>query len=426
MGFRKKDKEYKKTICIKRSIEVNDELREWIFKNCNYRRKVWNDFVEEYYRCKDRNGEFNAMKYKKEYYNNIEVPMSVYDTYCTGISEQVMKDIIDGLKVCKAQHGKLRFHKFDKYRSSFKVHCKPTYKNSGLFCSRLHIFYEGFSFSERYKKLIHFKLKEPIFTNVIPVGDKYYYIYKDYAFSQEDIKEISFVHELGKFFIVLSVEVVNTYSRKYETHKRKPYAGIDLGIHNPVCISDKDKNYILGMSKRELSRIAYLERRVRRLQSILDRKKYMSKNYMKVLRKFRVSFYKMRNVRLNWRRNLSKKIACMYKNICVDRYRVPDERTQEKLPRSILKKMNYKSRLCGMYYFSECLTHACYHYKTMYINSPENTTIQCSKCDFINPKISLSQRKLRCNKCGLVIDRDVNASINCYNHLVDTLDTIIV
>ena len=51
-------------------------------------------------------------------------------------------------------------------------------------------------------------------------------------------------------------------------------------------------------------------------------------------------------------------------------------------------------------------------YKTMLIVVPaKNTTIGCSRCGSIMPK-SLAVRTHRCDKCGLVLDRDHNASIN--------------
>ena len=38
----------------------------------------------------------------------------------------------------------------------------------------------------------------------------------------------------------------------------------------------------------------------------------------------------------------------------------------------------------------------------------------------INPKLTIEKHKLRCEKCGLIIDRDDNAAINCYNHYFNT------
>ncbi len=43
-----------------------------------------------------------------------------------------------------------------------------------------------------------------------------------------------------------------------------------------------------------------------------------------------------------------------------------------------------------------------------------NTTIDCSRCGNAVPK-SLAIRIHRCDKCGLVLDRDHNASINILN-----------
>ena len=43
--------------------------------------------------------------------------------------------------------------------------------------------------------------------------------------------------------------------------------------------------------------------------------------------------------------------------------------------------------------------------------SARNTTVDCSRCGNPVPK-SLAVRIHCCNKCGLVIDRDYNASLN--------------
>ena len=51
-------------------------------------------------------------------------------------------------------------------------------------------------------------------------------------------------------------------------------------------------------------------------------------------------------------------------------------------------------------------------YKTMLVDVPaKNTTVDCSRCGSMMPK-SLAVRTHRCNMCGLVLDRDHNASIN--------------
>lgn len=51
-------------------------------------------------------------------------------------------------------------------------------------------------------------------------------------------------------------------------------------------------------------------------------------------------------------------------------------------------------------------------YKCISIEVPaKNTTVDCSRCGNAVPK-SLAVRVHRCNVCGLMLDRDYNASIN--------------
>lgn len=44
--------------------------------------------------------------------------------------------------------------------------------------------------------------------------------------------------------------------------------------------------------------------------------------------------------------------------------------------------------------------------------NPRDTSRKCSRCGYVNEKLTLRDRVFRCLRCGLVIDRDLNASIN--------------
>ena len=60
--------ETQKMIFIKRRIEVDDYLREFIFFNINYRRNLWNKFVEEHYKSGE---DWNSF--------DINAPINSYD-----------------------------------------------------------------------------------------------------------------------------------------------------------------------------------------------------------------------------------------------------------------------------------------------------------------------------------------------------------
>ena len=85
--------------------------------------------------------------------------------------------------------------------------------------------------------------------------------------------------------------------------------------------------------------------------------------------------------------------------VFVEDLKIPNMVKNHRLARSImdsswgfLKKLEYKCKL--------------------FVEVPaKNTTIDCSRCKNKVPK-SLAVRIHRCDKCGLVLDRDHNASIN--------------
>lgn len=53
-------------------------------------------------------------------------------------------------------------------------------------------------------------------------------------------------------------------------------------------------------------------------------------------------------------------------------------------------------------------------YKCMVVDvKPNGTTINCSRCGHKVPK-TLAMRIHQCNQCGLLIDRDYNASLNIF------------
>ena len=410
-----------KPIVIKIPIHVNDELREFIFKNSNYRRKVWNDFVEEYRRCKECDEKFNPTQYSTKYYNEVEKLSGTYTEYCIGIREQVSKDMKTALELCMQNHGDLHFKKFDRFRCAFKVHTKPTdvKLSSGItrFNSRVYIVDNNLlQFRVSEKKTLYIQLKEFLFQDTILDEKEPIFCNKKLHcdFRERDIKEITFLHELGKFYVNLTVEVMY-FNIKDKSRKKK--AGIDLGIHNPVMLYDGERCLCFRLSKKEITRLYYLERRRRRLQSILDRKTYQSMNYYKVLKKYRIAGKKMYNIRLNWRRKLAKKIATTYRKICVDNYSIPTEQDHEITNRYSIRKINAYNRLHGMYYFYQSLIHTCDKYGCKYIEAPTHTTCKCSNCSGINKHLPLSQRIFICEYCGYTIDRDINAAQNCYSYL---------
>ncbi len=108
---------------------------------------------------------------------------------------------------------------------------------------------------------------------------------------------------------------------------------------------------------------------------------------------------RIKNRRKDFLHKLSSQYAKKYNVVFLERLQKLNMVRNHKLARDILDS--------GWGTFTKMLD-----YKTMLVEVPaKNTTIDCSRCGNLVPK-SLAIRIHRCNVCGLVLDRDHNASIN--------------
>jgi len=465
-------KETNKTINLCIPIEVDDYLKQFIFKNINYRRKVWNDFVERanYFKG-DYNMyyNFNPLKVKSEYFK-IEELDNVYDEYCLGISAQVsqdMKHAIDQIRrknVSILNHNKinhdnkklweLRFHSFDIYYGTFRVENKAaiTKSKDKNISNRIHIKdpytltfrVRGGRGSKYEKETLKIHLKEPLFHsrgigNYYPDFVREYKVKGEYPvecwFNELDIRSTMFIHKLGKFYIQLSINV--TYKIcKDDIKSRQEKAGIDTGIHNPAMLYNGKEFYHIRMPEKTVRKLHYLERRARRLQHIMDKKYEINKervkrgeldtvytnNYEKVRYKFRKVWNKIVNIKRNWIYTTCKFIVTHFRKICVDRFKQP--KNQDIKPNKLKHRYNFNNRFHCMYTFNEILKHMCEKYGCEYIDSPPNTTKLCSFCGtpYEYDTDDLRIREFDCHNedCiakGIFIDRDKNAAKNCYMYI---------
>lgn len=440
------------TINIKIEANETSYLREFLFKNINYRRKVRNDFVEvlnEYHEEHHNYDTFPMYEYHKEYHDK-EVEDGIYKDHCIGISEQVVKDLIDGIETMKLWDKKQRengtfvkpctfnFKKRDNYKGSFCVHCKPVIKKGKLY-SRVEIldndtikFRVRGSYAGLKKEHIILNLKEKLYDDYDEQTDTYIKFFKEsgkkheYRFRVQDIKNIAFIHDLGKIYILLSVTACSIID-KDEIKSRKKKCGIDTGIHNPFMLYDGDKYFSFRMSEKRSNKIHYLERKSRRLQSIMSKKLEMnkklglenpySKNREKVRKKFRKIEKRISNIKRDWSYKTCKWIVTNYRSIVVDTFELPSTDEVSKLPRCVQRRLNYSNRFHRMYFTNQTLIHMANKYGCKYIEAPKFTTCRCSECGKINEHLPLGKRMFKCAKCGYTDDRDVNASKNCYNYI---------
>ena len=453
-------------ICITIPIETDEYLRKFILDNAFMRNHIRNDFVEEANKYKGKYNDYKSFEpytFKTYYSNTVENPEKRYHYYCVGLSEQVSDDFNAALRSIRARNnkriknakknnvllhevtlGEFHYKRFDYNKYSFRVSLSHG-KTNGVFHTRINIlddtnmiFRVRSNRNNMPKEYLNIKLKESLFDDKL---DNSTYI-KHYTsngytnectFTIEDMKQISFMYECGHYYIQLAIKATYNINNKSLKCSKNKVCGIDTGIHHPVTLYDGKHTFYIKMDDKTSRKIHYLERRIKRLQKVYQRKYDYNKehnlsthsnNIIKVRKKIRRLYRKITNIKNFWIQNTCKKITTTYSKICVDTFKQPNENSSEgfkKLPIIKKRRINYANRFHKMFYFNEFLLHDCIKYGCEYVESPENTTRKCSICGHKNNHPELGQTHIRCDKCGSVIERDMNAAMNCYDYLVSNM-----
>lgn len=193
--------------------------------------------------------------------------------------------------------------------------------------------------------------------------------------------------------------------------------GIDLGIKELAVCS----NGTIYKNINKTQRVKKLEKRLKRLQRKLsrkyeqnktkERKVVKTKNAIKLEKRIQLLHRKLANIRKNHLHQTTSDIVktkpC---RIVLEDLNVMGMMKNKHLAKSIAEQ--------GFYEFRRQLTYKCeLHGIELVIADrfyPSSKT--CSCCGAIKKDLKLSDRTYHCNKCGLVMDRDLNASINLANY----------
>jgi putative transposase len=168
--------------------------------------------------------------------------------------------------------------------------------------------------------------------------------------------------------------------------------GIDVGIKNFAYDSD-------GFVTPNPLNLQKMLKPLARAQRKIARRQEGSSNRKKAVKWYQTVHERIKNKRWDFLHKLSTLYARKYDVIFLERLAKLNMVKNHRLARNILDS--------GWGTFGMMLD-----YKTMLIEVPaRNTTIDCSRCGSMVPK-SLAVRIHKCDKCGLVLDRDYNAAIN--------------
>lgn len=207
----------------------------------------------------------------------------------------------------------------------------------------------------------------------------------------------------GQYFVSIIVDTV--IPSKNKTGKS---VGIDLGLKSFATLSD-------GVVIDNIKFFREKQSEIIKIQKHLSRKKKGSNRYKK--NKFRIArlHNKVANKRNDFLHNVTTLLVNNYDVICIEDLNVSGMLSNHKLAKAISDT--------SFSMFRSMLEYKCNWYgkKLVVIDRFYPSSKTCSKCGWKKEDLTLSDRVFKCEKCGIEIDRDLNAAINIKRMGVDIL-----
>ena len=192
--------------------------------------------------------------------------------------------------------------------------------------------------------------------------------------------------------------------------------GIDLGVKELAFCS----NGMVFKNINKSLKVRKLKKKLKRLQRKVSRKYEMNRqgnkyiktnNIIKLEKQIRILYRKLTNIRSN---HIYQSINTILKEkpyrVIMEDLNVKNMMKNKHLSQSISEQCFYK--------FTSTMKYKCEWNGIEFIQVdrfyPSSKT--CSGCGNVKKDLKLSDRTYICSECGLVIDRDLNASINLMNY----------
>jgi len=217
----------------------------------------------------------------------------------------------------------------------------------------------------------------------------------------------------GRYYVSVLCDVVN-HNDYSSIHNEG--IGVDLGIKDLAIVSNIDEPF-KNINKTE--DIRKLKKKLKRFQRQVSKKYEMNKdgkkfiktkNIIKLEGKIRTIHQRLSNIRLNYIHQIT--------NILVKSK--PEYITIEDLNVKSMMKNRHLSKAIAEQSFHEFrrqLTYKCLwnNVELRVVDRWFPSSKICSECGSIKSDLKLSDREYICKDCGIILDRDKNASINLMN-----------
>ena len=200
----------------------------------------------------------------------------------------------------------------------------------------------------------------------------------------------------GKYFVSILVETEDNLVPTKPITKENT-VGVDLGIKDFLITSDGKKVSNPKHLKKSLSKLKYIQ------------KKYSKKKGKRTKLKLQKLHEKVANRRKDFLHKVSTDLVKNHDTIAIETLKVKNMIKNHNLAQAIsdvswgtfVTMLEYKAKWYGT--------------NIIRIGTFEPSSKCCSACGNINKELKLSDREWTCKSCGIIHDRDVNASLNIKN-----------
>lgn len=244
------------------------------------------------------------------------------------------------------------------------------------------------------------------------------------------IKTVTVKREVDKFFVTfvaqqyMEIPSPRQYTNIEDLDNKS--IGVDMGLSNLATLSNGKKieppEYLRESAKkltkhqRRLSKKQRYEKEIeitdkKTKKEITKKVKVNSKNREKERIKVAKIHRKIVNQRKNFNHEASRLLVNNFDLIAFEELNIQGMVQNRHLAKSISDASWYQLQMFANY-------KAEWASKTVEFVDPKNTSQLCSKCGN-KEHLELKDRIFKCSKCGLEIDRDINASINIRNRSIE-------
>lgn len=201
----------------------------------------------------------------------------------------------------------------------------------------------------------------------------------------------------GKYYVSLLTKEVPK-----QLEQNDSVIGIDLGLKDFVTLSSGDKISAPNFYRKS-------EKKLAKANQKLSRREKGSNNRNKARLQLAKIYEKIRNQRTDFQQKLSSKLINENQVVVVEDLNISGMLKNRNLSKSISD--------AGWYSFIQMLKYKA-EWRGRQIETVDRffpSSKTCSECKSVNSELKLSDREWVCQSCGVLHDRDLNASLNLKN-----------